>query len=83
MVGLFDWAAEGMLHGVAIKQVKPIVDSESGRALPSELHAKITLIVVKVGTFLPQEIGDMAGEIRAVSILTAIHKHSLFLGVSV
>ena len=83
VVILFDWAAEGMLHGVAVKQVKPVVDSESGRALPSELHAKITLIVVEVGTLLPQEIGDVSGEKGAVSVLTAIHEHSLFLGVSV
>lgn len=56
-----------------------MVDEETGSSLSANLHRKVTLIVVEFADLLPKQIGNVPGDERACSVLTAVHKHSFLL----
>ena len=80
---LFDGTAKGVFHGVAVEKIESMVDTESSSTLSTHLHSKVTLIVVEILAFLPQQIGDMPGYEGTVSVLAPIHEDSFLLRVSV
>ena len=57
---IFDGAAEGVFHGVAVWKVEHVMDSKSGGAFPAKLHSKVALVVVEGVDLLPKEIGDVS-----------------------
>lgn len=75
--------AEGVFHGVAVGEVEEVVDGEARGAFPAEPHAEVALVVVEGFNFLPEEVGDVPGDVGTGPVLAAVHEHSLLLGVGV
>lgn len=82
MAFFFNGAAEGVFHCVAIRQVKQVMDCEARSSLPANLHSKVALIVVEGVDFLPEEVRDVPWDIRACSVLAAVHKNPFLFRMS-
>lgn len=83
VVPVLDGAAEGVLHGVAVGQVEHVVDGQSGGAFPAQPHREVALVVVEGRDFLPEEVGDVPGNVGTAPVLAAVHEDALLLGVRV